>query len=122
MHILPLLLVGLVAGISSGFFGIGGGIVLIPLLVFVFGFSQQTANGTSLVALLLPVGLLGALAYYHAGKISLEHVKSGLVIALGIFLGTYFGARFAVSLSDAVLRRAFAIFLVVIAVRIWIAK
>jgi uncharacterized membrane protein YfcA len=111
-----------VAGICSGVFGIGGGIVLIPLLVFILGLSQHAANGTSLVALLLPVGALGVLAYYQAGKISVEHIKSGLVIALGIFLGTYLGARFSVSLSEGVLRKAFAVFLIVIGVQLWVSK
>ena len=117
LDIIRFLFVGLGAGFCSGIFGIGGGIVLIPLLVLFFGFSQHAANGTSLVALLLPVGALGVLAYYQAGKISSVHIKAGFVVALGIFAGTYLGARFSLALSEAVLRRAFGVFLLALSVR-----
>lgn len=111
--------VGLAAGICSGIFGIGGGVIIIPFLIFAFGFNQQTANGVSLVALLLPVGLLGVIAYYRAGVITTEHVKMGLSIATGMFFGAYFGARFALALPEVILRRSFAIFLCALAVRLW---
>lgn len=115
--IIRFLLVGISVGICSGVFGIGGGIILIPLLILFFGFSQHAANGISLVALLLPVGALGVLAYYQAGKISSVHIKSGLVVALGIFVGTYVGARFSLSLSEVTLRRTFGAFLFALSFR-----
>lgn len=114
-----LVMAGVLAGICSGLFGIGGGIVLVPFLVYVLGYSQVTASGTSLVALLLPVGLLGVLAYYQSGKIGPENIKAGLIIALGLFAGAYVGARIAIGLPELVLRRAFAVLIVFAAVKLW---
>lgn len=111
---------GFFAGIMSGIFGIGGGIILVPILVLLLKFKQQTASGTSLVALLLPVGILGVIEYMKAGKISYEHIRYGLVISLGLFVGVYFGARLAVNLPDLLLRRGFAVLLLALAVRMWI--
>lgn len=113
------LLTGLATGVCSGIFGVGGGIVLVPILVLVFGLSQTAATGTSLVALLLPVGLLGVLNYYHAEKITGMHIKMGLIIAVGIFLGTYVGSIFSVAVSAATLRKMFSLLLLVVAVRLW---
>ncbi len=114
-----LLAVGLGAGVLSGIFGIGGGIVIVPLLVLGLGFPQSRASGISLVALLLPVGALGVWQYYKEGKIGPEHVQGGLLIALGLFVGAYFGARLAVQLPEVMLKRGFAVLLVVVAFRMW---
>ena len=108
---------GFASGIVSGFFGVGGAIVLIPILVFLFKFPQQTAAGTSLVALLLPVGLLGVMEYYRAGKIDAQNIRMGLLIAIGIFFGAFFGARFSLSLPETAVRIAFAGLLVFAAFR-----
>ncbi len=85
MQFIGLFSLGIVAGILSGMFGVGGGIVIVPALVVFFGMTQQSAGGTSLVALLLPVGLLGVIEYYHSGKISMEKILIGLIIAAGLF-------------------------------------
>jgi hypothetical protein len=119
MQYLILFITGIAAGLLSGMFGVGGGVIIVPALVFFFGMSQQSASATSLMALLLPVGLLGVYEYYHAGKISTEHIWFGLVIALGLFAGAFFGARLAIELSSDLLRRMFAVFLVVVAIRLW---
>jgi uncharacterized protein len=116
-----LLFIGAATGVFSGLFGVGGGVILVPILVFFFQFSPQAASGTSLVALLLPVGLLGVLEYFQAGKINREHLKIGLLVALGIFLGTYIGARLGARLSGKTLQRAFAVFLVFVAARLWLS-
>src|SRR5688572_2090931 len=76
---LLLIVIGIGAGILAGFFGVGGGIIIIPALIFGLGYTQHMASGTSLVALLLPVGLLGVLEYYRAGKIGPENIKAGLI-------------------------------------------
>ena len=115
----PYVLAGLATGVLSGIFGIGGGIILVPILVAFFSMNQATASGTSLVALLLPVGGLGVWEYYRAGKIDHDHVIAGLAIAVGIAIGTFFGARFAMGLPELLLRRAFAVFLIFVAVRFW---
>ena len=119
MQILIILGLGGITGIFSGLFGIGGGIILVPLLMFVLGYSQATASGTSLVALLLPVGLLGAVEYYRAGKIAPEHIRYGFMIAAGIFVGAFFGAKLATILPTHVLRKALSIFLAGVAIKVW---
>lgn len=116
MSILIFLLIGLGAGVLSGLFGIGGGVLIVPALVFLLGLSAHTAVGTSLGALLLPVGLLGALAYYRAGNLD---PRASVLIAVGLFLGVWFGARIALSISGVLLTRAFSVFLVLVAVRMF---
>ena len=111
--------IGLAAGILSGLFGIGGGVVIVPALVLLMGYSQVSASGTSLVALLAPVGILGVWQYYAAGKIGVPEIKTGLFIALGLVFGVLGGAKIATSISDQTLRKAFAVFLAAIAIRIW---
>ncbi len=119
MNLLFSFALGVVAGIFSGLLGIGGGTVIIPGLVYLFGFSQHNAQGTSLVALLLPVGLLGMLRYYRAGHV---HLWIGLAIAAGLFLGTYFGADIAERVPDITLRRIFGVFFLILAVRMLLGK
>ncbi len=111
--------IGILAGILAGFFGIGGGILIVPFLVLILGFSQHTANGTSLVALLAPVGIFGIIEYYKAGKIGIENIKAGLIIAAGMLAGVYLGSRGALTLSSTVLRKLFAVFLLLVAVKMW---
>jgi uncharacterized membrane protein YfcA len=106
---------GLVAGIVSGLFGVGGAVVIIPGLVLLLGMSQHAANGTSLAALLLPVGLLGAFEYYRRGEVNVPYA---IVIALGLFVGALIGARLAGAVSDLTLRRAFGGFLLVVSLRL----
>jgi uncharacterized protein len=110
------LAIGLAAGLLSGLFGIGGGILIVPALLIVGRMSPLTATGTSLGALLLPVGALGAWQYYKNGHVD---VRASLLIALGLLVGAYFGARFAQGLDPATAKRAFAVFLAVASVRIW---
>ena len=107
--------IGFAAGIVSGLFGVGGAIVIIPGLVLLLGMSQHAANGTSLAALLLPVGLLGTLEYYRRGEVNVPYA---VVIAAGLLLGALIGARLAGLLSDLTLRRAFGAFLLLVAVRL----
>lgn len=119
MEILFLLGVGLLAGFMSGFFGIGGGLVIIPLLTVVKGMDLKVAFGTSLGALLLPVGLLGVLEYYKAGNMNL---KFAMFIAVAMFVGTFFGARIVQSMSPIFLKRIYAVFLFAVAVKMFWGK
>lgn len=109
--------IGLAAGVLSGMFGIGGGIVIVPALIILAQMPATMATGTSLGALLLPVGALGAFEYWRHGHLN---VRAALLLALGLFLGAWFGARLATQVSPLVLRRLFAAFLVIVAVRLWL--
>lgn len=119
MGIWIFLLIGLGAGVLSGLFGIGGGVVIVPALIFLASMQPQTATGTSLAALLLPVGALGAYEYYKHGQLN---IVAAALIALGLFIGAGFGARFSLLLSAVALRRAFAVFLALIAIRMWFSQ
>lgn len=120
MQFIYLIIIGTAAGMLSGMFGVGGGVIIVPALVLLFGMDQQNASATSLVALLLPVGLLGVFEYYRLGKLSVEHIWFGLTIALGLFIGALFGAKIALAMSSEMLRRVFAVFLVIVAIRLWL--
>ncbi|HAK11091.1 MAG TPA: permease [Chitinophagaceae bacterium] len=112
--ILLLLITGLAAGMLSGLIGIGGGILIVPALVYLLVFSQKAAQGNSLAILLLPVGLLGVIQYYKQGYVDWRVV--GLV-ALGFALGSYFGSKLALSLSDLMLKKVFAIILLLLSLK-----
>ncbi len=115
-------LIGMTAGILAGMFGIGGGVLIVPALVLLLGMPQHAATGTSLVALLLPVGILGVWSYYHSGSITSVHVRDGLIVAAGLFAGTFFGAQLAQELSGDTLRRLFAGFLFLISIYMFFKK
>ena len=112
-----LLTIGLLAGVLSGLFGIGGGILIVPSLIFLAKFPTKLALGTSLGALLLPVGLLGAYTYYQNGNLN---IRASLLVAVGLFFGAWGGARLAQQLSGATLQRMFAVFIVIMAIRLWV--
>lgn len=106
------LLLGIAAGVLSGLFGIGGGIVMVPSLIVIFGMDILDANATSLAAMLLPVGILGVWAYYKAGYIN---VKESLWISLGLFVGSFLGGEFAVNISQSLLSKLYAAILFYVA-------
>ena len=95
-------------GVASGLFGIGGGVLLVPLLVLLHLFGQHRAQGTSLIALVPPTGLLAFLAYYRAGAVD---IRTGLLIIPGVVIGGYLGSKIAVGLPAARMRRVFAVIL-----------
>jgi uncharacterized membrane protein YfcA len=109
-----LLAIGLIAGVFAGMFGIGGGLIIVPALIYLFNFKALEATGTSLAALIPPVGLLGAYEYYRNGYIN---VVWAALIAAGIFVGAYFGARIVISMPPTLLKRIYGGFLLFIAVR-----
>jgi uncharacterized membrane protein YfcA len=104
-----LLMIGLVSGIASGVFGIGGGVLIVPGLVYLLGFSQHEATGTSLAILLPPVGLAAVIEYYRHDNVDL---KAALVVAAALFVGAWFGAVLANHLKGPYLRLTFGVFVV----------
>jgi uncharacterized membrane protein YfcA len=122
MQYLYLALIGVTAGILAGLFGIGGGVLIVPALVLLLGMPQHTATGTSLVALLLPVGILGVWSYYRAGNITSEHITFGLIVAIGLFAGTYLGSQIALEISNETLQKVFAGFLMCVSLYMFFAK
>ena len=107
--VLLLVGIGLATGLVSGLFGIGGGLLLIPALIYLVGYTQHEATGTSLAVLLLPVGLGAVLEYYRHGFVDL---KAALIIAVAVLVGGWFGAVLANQISGPYLRLAFACFVV----------
>ncbi|MEW6101582.1 MAG: sulfite exporter TauE/SafE family protein [Candidatus Omnitrophota bacterium] len=110
---------GLVAGIFSGMFGIGGGVILIPALVFLFGLTQHQAQGTTLAILIPPIGLLAALRYYYAGNVKLN---MAVFICIGFFIGGLIGAHFIQDVSEPLLKKMFGVFLLFVALRMVFSK
>jgi uncharacterized membrane protein YfcA len=113
------LLLGLVAGALSGLIGIGGGVIIVPALVFLFGFSQHQAQGTTLALLIPPIGILAAWMYYQQGYVD---VKIAALICLGFFFGSFLGAKVATGLSNIVLERIFGVALLLIALKMIFLK
>jgi uncharacterized membrane protein YfcA len=118
-HIILFLLIGLVAGVLSGLLGIGGGILIVPALVFIFGYSQHMAQGTTLALMVPPIGILAAWMYYKQGDVNLT---AAAFICLGFFIGGFFGARFASAIPELFLRRLFGLLFFVVSVRMMIGK
>ena len=116
--ILFLLLIGLLAGMLSGVVGVGGAIVIIPLLLLL-GFSQQEAQGTSIAVMLPPIGILAAINYYKSGFVKWEYA---VVIAFAFLIGGYVGSKFAISMNPQILKRFFGIVLLVFAIKFIFGK
>ena len=112
-------LIGAIAGLLGGVLGLGGAIIIIPALVMLLGYSQQMAQGTALIMMVLPVGVLAAFQYYQKGFVD---VKAALILAAFFFVGGYFGAKFATSIPQEFLKKAFAVMLVGIAIKMWFQK
>lgn len=106
---LALLLVGITAGVLSGMFGIGGGIVIVPALTVLFGYELQNAVGTSLVVLIWPLSIFAVSAYYRAGLLD---VLASVMLALGLVFGSFLGAEIALSLPEATMQRIYGVFLI----------
>lgn len=117
--IVSLITIGLIAGFLSGTMGIGGSVVMIPLLVLWLNFTQHEAQGTSLAVLSIPVTLLAAFNYYKEGYVNL---KFAAIIAVTFIVGGYLGSKFAISINQVLLKRIFGVILLVVAVRIIFSK
>jgi uncharacterized protein len=110
--------IGLMAGLLSGFVGIGGGMVIVPGLIYLLGKGQLEAQGTSLAVIMMPVGILGVMNYYKAGHIN---INFALVIAAMFVIGSYFGSKYALKLPEYKIKVIFGIFLLYIAIRMLVS-
>ena len=112
--IVTVVLIGIIAGMLSGLVGIGGGLVIVPALVYFLGMSQHSAQGTSLALILLPVGILAVLSYYKQGHIDMKIVG---LLAIGFVVGSYFGSKIALGLPQETIRKIFAVLMILVAVK-----
>ncbi len=119
MNIVLYIILGLVAGAFAGVFGIGGGLILIPALIFLFGMTQHQAQGMTLAVLVPPVGILAAWRYYQNGYINFP--MAGF-ICLGFLFGGLLGANLAQSVSDPVLKKLFGVFLFLVSINMIFSK
>ena len=117
--ILSLVLIGILAGVLSGLVGVGGGIIMVPLLVMFFSFNQHEAQGTSLAVLAVPVTAVAVFNYYKEGQINLKYAA---IIAVFFVLGSIVGSKFALTLDQKVLKKIFAVVLIVIAGKMLLEK
>jgi uncharacterized protein len=116
---LMLLLIGLIAGLLGGLLGLGGGIIMIPAMVFLLGFTQHEAIGTSLAVMLPPIGMFAAYNYYKAGDVNLKYA---LIIAVAFMAGSWLSSKFAVSIPENILKKIFSILLVLVAAKMFFSK
>ncbi len=114
-----LVAIGLIAGALGGILGIGGGIIMIPALIYVLGMSQHQAVGISLAVMLPPIGLFAAYNFYKTGNINLKYA---LVIAAAFMIGSYFSSKMAVNLPTKTISKFFSVFLIIVAIKMFFTK
>ncbi len=114
--LIQLLIIGLVAGVAGGMFGIGGGAIMVPAMVLIMSMDQKFATGTSIAAQILPIGILAAVVYYRNGNLN---IKYAVIIAVGLIIGNFFGALFANQpfISSELMKKLYGIFLLLIGLR-----
>lgn len=117
--LLILLIIGLAAGVLSGVAGVGGGVIVIPALIFALGMTQFEAQGTSLAMMVPPIGIMAAYNYYQDGYINWKYA---LVLAIFFVIGSYFGSKFVLSIPQATVKKGFAIFIILIGVKMLFGK
>lgn len=117
--LLILVIIGLTAGVLGGMIGIGGGIVMIPMMVLLLGISQKMAQGTSVAVMLPPIGILAVYNYYKAGYVN---TKYALVIAAAFIIGGYFGSKLALMIPGDIVKKMFAVIMVIIAAKMFFSK
>lgn len=117
--IISLIIIGFFSGMLSGLLGVGGGIIIVPCLVFFLAFNQKMAQGTSLALLTIPVVILGMLQYYKEGYVDFRIV---VFLAIGFILGAFFGGKIAISISEELLRKIFSVVLLIVALKLFFSK
>ncbi|MDX9770347.1 MAG: sulfite exporter TauE/SafE family protein [Tenuifilaceae bacterium] len=114
VELVILLVIGLLAGFTGGSLGLGGGIIIVPALVFIMGFSQHQAQGTSLAVIVFPVAFLGAYNYYRSGFVNIKYV---LVLAVAFVVGSYLGSLMSINLPEKILKKVFGFALLALSLK-----
>ena len=114
-----LLIIGAITGLMAGMLGIGGAIIMIPALVYLMGFSQHMAQGTSLAVMLPPIGIFAAYNYYKAGQ---ANIKFALILAVAFIIGSYFGSKIALNIPQPFLKKIFGVLLLLVAAKMLLSK
>jgi uncharacterized membrane protein YfcA len=117
--VLILVIIGLMAGVFGGLFGVGGAIIMIPALVYFLGVDQHTAQGTSLAVMLPPIGLFAAYNYYKDGQVNIWYA---VIIAITFMIGGYFGSELALRLPEHLMKKIFAFFLILVGLKLLFTK
>ncbi len=117
--LLSLIVIGIITGVAAGMLGIGGAIIMVPALVFILGLSQHQAQGTSLAVMLPPIGIIAAYNYYRAGEVNL---KFALILAGAFIIGSFFGSKFALNIPQHILKKIFAILLLLVSLKMLFSK
>jgi uncharacterized protein len=117
--LLIMVLIGLIAGAFGGLLGIGGGLVIVPALIYFAGYTEHQAIGTSLAVMLPPIGLFAAYNYYITGHVN---IKYALIIAIAFMIGSYFSSKLAVNLPENLIRKIFSIILILVALKMFFSK
>lgn len=113
-ELIILLVIGLLAGFTGGSLGLGGGIIIVPALVFIMGFTQHQAQGTSLAVIVFPVAFLGAFNYYRSGYVNIKYV---LVLAVAFFVGSYLGSLMSINMPEKILKKVFGFALLALSLK-----
>jgi uncharacterized membrane protein YfcA len=117
--VLIIIVIGIIAGAFSGFIGIGGGLIVVPALVYFLGFNQHEAQGTSLAMMLPPIGILAVYNYYKVGHVDF---KVSLILAITFILGSFFGSKLAISLSADTIKKAFGVIIILVGIKMILGK
>ena len=119
MSIAILLAIGAIAGFLSGMVGIGGGVIIVPVLVFFLGFTQHMAQGTTLFLFLIPIGILGVINYYKTGNVDM---KAAFIMASTFVIGSYFGSKLAISIDQQMIKKVFGVIMILLALKMIFGK
>jgi uncharacterized membrane protein YfcA len=114
-----LLIIGLVAGMMSGLVGIGGGVIIVPSLMFLLGFSQKTAQGTTLLMFIIPFSILGVWNYYQSGNV---HVRAALIMGCSFLVGSFLGSKLAINIDAKMLKYILVFFLLLVCAKLLVEK
>lgn len=120
--IISLVIIGIIAGCLSGFIGIGGGVVIVPALVFFIGMTQHEAQGTSLLLMLPPIGILAVMNYHQSGMLTVANYKYAGIMVVAFIIGGFLGSKLSIALPPHIVKRVFGVFMLFIALRMIFSK